>query len=114
MRALALEHLHSIPWASTATCCSAGIQVHRVRLDLGEALPDWREYDLLVVMGGGMGVYEEDAYPWLVAEKRAIREAVATGSVTRKLRRPLVRAEAPRTQEQSAGDCITSLSALAL
>ena len=26
-----------------------------------------------------MSVYEEDAYPWLVAEKRAIREAVTTG-----------------------------------
>jgi GMP synthase-like glutamine amidotransferase/tetratricopeptide (TPR) repeat protein len=46
---------------------------------LGEALPDWREYDLLVVMGGAMSVYEEDAYPWLVAEKRAIREAVTAG-----------------------------------
>ncbi|MCJ7442423.1 MAG: AAA family ATPase, partial [Thermoanaerobaculaceae bacterium] len=56
-----------------------GIEVDRVRLDLGEALPDWREYDLLVVMGGEMSVYEEDAYPWLVAEKRAIREAVTTG-----------------------------------
>ena len=43
-----------------------GIEVERVRLDRGSALPDWREYDLLVVMGGGMSVYEEDAYPWLV------------------------------------------------
>src|SRR5262245_58984625 len=30
-------------------------------------------------MGGGMSVYGEDAYPWLVAEKRAVREAVTAG-----------------------------------
>src|SRR6478752_7274285 len=80
MRALALEHLHSNPVGVYGdVLLDRGIEVHRVRLDLGEALPDWREYDLLVVMGGAMSVYEEDAYPWLVAEKRAIREAVATG-----------------------------------
>jgi GMP synthase-like glutamine amidotransferase/tetratricopeptide (TPR) repeat protein len=80
MRALALEHLHSNPVGVYGeVLLDRGIEVDRVRLDLGEALPDWREYDLLVVMGGGMSVYEEDAYPWLVAEKRAIREAVTTG-----------------------------------
>src|SRR5262245_5827168 len=80
MRALVLEHLHSNPVGVYGdVLLGRGIEVHRVRLDLGEALPDWREYDLLVVMGGGMSVYEEDAYPWLVAEKRAIREAIAMG-----------------------------------
>ena len=80
MRALALEHHHSNPVGIYGdVLLGRGIEVHRVRLDLGEALPDWREYDLLVVMGGAMSVYEEDAYPWLVAEKRAIREAVTTG-----------------------------------
>jgi GMP synthase-like glutamine amidotransferase/tetratricopeptide (TPR) repeat protein len=80
MRALALEHLHSNPVGVYGdVLLDRGIEVNRVRLDLGEALPDWREYDLLVVMGGAMSVYEEDAYPWLVAEKRAIREAVTAG-----------------------------------
>jgi GMP synthase-like glutamine amidotransferase len=81
MRALALEHRHSNPVGVYGdVLLDRGIEIHRVRLDLGEALPgDWREYDLLVVMGGGMSVYEEDAYPWLVAEKRAIREAITTG-----------------------------------
>jgi GMP synthase-like glutamine amidotransferase len=80
MRALALEHLHSNPVGVYGdVLVDRGIEVNRVRLDLGEALPNWREYDLLVVMGGAMSVYEEDAYPWLVAEKRAIREAVTAG-----------------------------------
>ena len=83
MRALALHcgvHLHSNPLGVYGdVLLDRGIEVHRVRLDLGQALTNWREYDLLVVMGGGMSVYEEDVYPWLVAEKRAIREAVTTG-----------------------------------
>src|SRR5207244_5621558 len=56
-----------------------GIEVDAVRLEQGEPLPDWRDYDLLVAMGGAMSVWEEVEYPWLVDEKRAIREAVLAG-----------------------------------
>jgi GMP synthase-like glutamine amidotransferase len=80
MRALALEHLHSNSVGVYGdVLLDRGIAVNRVRLDLGEPLPDWRDYNLLVVMGGGMSAYEEDQYPWLTAEKRTIREAVAAG-----------------------------------
>jgi GMP synthase-like glutamine amidotransferase len=80
MRALALEHLRSNTVGIYGDVLrDHGIEVNPVRLDLGEPLPDWRNYDLLVVMGGGMSAYEEDAYPWLTAEKRAIREAVTAG-----------------------------------
>lgn len=30
-------------------------------------------------MGGPMGVYEEEQYPWLTTEKKLIREAIAAG-----------------------------------
>lgn len=33
-------------------------------------------YDMLLVMGGPMNIYEEAKYAWLKAEKRAIRAAV--------------------------------------
>ena len=80
MRALALEHLHSNTVGIYGdVLLDREIEVNRVRLDLGEPLPDWRNYDLLVVMGGGMSAYEDHLYPWLTAEKRAIREAVAAG-----------------------------------
>ena len=80
MRALALEHLHSNPVGAYGEVLEErGIDVKRVRMDLLEPLPDWRDYELLVVMGGGMSVYQEDAYPWLADEKRAIREAVTSG-----------------------------------
>ena len=80
MQALALEHLHSNPLGVYGEVLEdRGINVDRVLLDRGDVLPDWRAYDLLVVMGGGMSAYDDAAYPWLTAEKRTIREAVTAG-----------------------------------
>jgi GMP synthase (glutamine-hydrolysing) len=56
-----------------------GASIHRVELDEGEPLPDWRGFDLIVAMGGPMSVNDEEQLPWLVAEKRLIREAVGAG-----------------------------------
>lgn len=53
--------------------------VHRVELDEGELLPDWREFDAVVAMGGPMSVNDDAELPWLTAEKRAIGDAVRSG-----------------------------------
>lgn len=45
----------------------------------GEALPELSSFDWLLVMGGPMGVYDEDKYPWLAGEKRFLRQAVDAG-----------------------------------
>lgn len=50
-----------------------------VELDAGEAIPSFDGYDALWVMGGPMDVWEEDTHPWLVDEKRAIRDWVSAG-----------------------------------
>lgn len=42
-----------------------------------ETLPGPADFDMLVVMGGPMGVNDEAAHPWLTAEKKAIEAAVA-------------------------------------
>ncbi|WP_019912417.1 type 1 glutamine amidotransferase [Paenibacillus sp. HW567] len=39
-------------------------------------LPSLSEFDLLVVLGGPMGVYEESDYPWLQGEKQFIKEVI--------------------------------------
>ncbi len=44
-----------------------------------EEYPPVDEFDFLVVMGGPMDADDEDASPWLVAEKRFIAETVAAG-----------------------------------
>lgn len=46
---------------------------------LGEPIPTVDDFDWLLIMGGGMSVYEEEKYPWLVTEKQLIRDAIAAG-----------------------------------
>ncbi len=43
----------------------------------GQPLPPLPAFDLLVVMGGPMGVYDTDAHPWLIHEKRFLEQALA-------------------------------------
>ncbi|MBB6691546.1 type 1 glutamine amidotransferase [Cohnella xylanilytica] len=42
-------------------------------------LPDIDSFDLLVILGGPMSVYDESGNPWLVREKRFIRNAAIAG-----------------------------------
>ncbi len=49
------------------------IEWDAVELDAGEPVPDLENYDALWVMGGPMDVWDVDDYPWLIAEKAAIR-----------------------------------------
>jgi GMP synthase-like glutamine amidotransferase len=56
-----------------------GAAIHRVELDEGEPLPEWREFDAIVAMGGPMSVNDDAELPWLTAEKRAVGEAVRAG-----------------------------------
>jgi GMP synthase-like glutamine amidotransferase len=80
MTLLALQHIACEPPAAFEDeLLARGHDLHRVELDEGEALPDWREFDALIVMGGPMGAYEEESHPWLVEEKRAIAAAARAG-----------------------------------
>ena len=81
MRALVLQHIAcEPPGVFEDVLVERGAEIHRVELDEGERLPDWREFDLIVAMGGPMSVNDEDDHPWLVDEKQLIREAVEAGA----------------------------------
>ena len=56
-----------------------GATLHRVEVDAGDELPDWREFDAMVAMGGPMSANDEAALPWLSDEKLLIRDAVRAG-----------------------------------
>ena len=74
---LVLQHIACEPPAAFEDeLRSRGLDVTRVELDEGDPLPDWREFPAIVVMGGPMGAYDEADHPWLVEEKRALRDAV--------------------------------------
>ncbi len=61
-----------LDWAQTR-----GHAMAITALDKDGHLPDPSGFDWLVVMGGPMGVHDDAAYPWLVAEQRLISEAIA-------------------------------------
>ncbi|MGR3802864.1 type 1 glutamine amidotransferase [Marinibacterium profundimaris] len=77
MNFLVLQHDRGThPAAFLPLIEAAGHRVITVELDEGEPLPPLDGIDALWVMGGAMDVFEEDKYPWLIAEKALIREAV--------------------------------------
>jgi GMP synthase-like glutamine amidotransferase len=48
----------------------------------GDTLPDFKSYDILVILGGPMNVDEHDLYPWLESEKGYIRRSIeANGKI---------------------------------
>lgn len=59
---------------------SRGINVCVVRLDAGDPLPDPEGVEAVVVLGGAMGVYDTDAYPYLLPEVHFLKGAVALGT----------------------------------
>ncbi|MCS6782123.1 MAG: type 1 glutamine amidotransferase [Gloeomargarita sp. SKYBB_i_bin120] len=77
MRFLVVKHVPEeglgliAPW-----CAEAGIAVEVVELGQGEPLPSPVGYQAVWVMGGPMNVDQEAEYPWLVGEKRWIRQVV--------------------------------------
>ncbi len=77
MKILILKHIHDEPaghaeqWA-----IERGYAFSYHYWDNNNILTELPEFDLLIIMGGLMGAYEEEIHPWLVIEKKLIREAI--------------------------------------
>lgn len=56
-----------------------GIPFEVAQMWRGQPIPPLADYNALIVLGGPMNVYEEEAYSYLKEEDRAIQEAVARG-----------------------------------
>jgi GMP synthase-like glutamine amidotransferase len=79
-RLVALQHLQREgPGLFALEAAHRGWPIRIVRLDLGEPLPHLEPDDLLLVLGGPMGVADigDPAYPWLAAEVELLRQALA-------------------------------------
>jgi GMP synthase-like glutamine amidotransferase len=57
------------------------IQVSATKFYENSYLPEVHEIDWLIVMGGPMSVNDELSYPWLLAEKNFIADAIANGKI---------------------------------
>jgi GMP synthase (glutamine-hydrolysing) len=81
VRVLVLQHIScEPPGVYEDVLRERGASLHRVELDEGEPLPDWHGFDAIVAMGGPMSVNDDEALPWLTAEKRLIGDAVRAGT----------------------------------
>ena len=77
MRVLVLQHVDAEHPGTFRDCFREdGVCWDVVHLDRGERIPELAAYDGMLVMGGPQDVWEEDAHPWLVPEKAAIRRFV--------------------------------------
>lgn len=69
------------PWEGPGQHLLAAAAKHNVDLNVvkvwAEEIPDLAPYDALLVLGGGPNVDQEERYPFLVAEKAAIRKSLA-------------------------------------
>lgn len=53
-----------------------GVHLGRTRLYEDDPYPFLSDFDVLIVIGGPMGVYDEQEHPWLKTEKAYIRKAI--------------------------------------
>ena len=80
MKALVLQHIDcEPPGVYEDVLVERGIGIDSVELDRGDPMP-WREFDVVIAMGGPMSVNDEDAFPWLRDEKELIAAAVRAGT----------------------------------
>ena len=79
MKITAIQHTSSevpgslIEWAKSRR---VDLNIHHIYLN--ESLPDLNSMDALIVLGGPMNIDQEQTYPWLVDEKKMIRDFLKT------------------------------------
>lgn len=58
-----------------------GYTLTKTRFFLDEPLPALADFDILIVMGGPMGVDDHQQFPWLNGEREFIQQAIADGKM---------------------------------
>ena len=78
MRILVLQHIKiEDPGYIKDLMINDGVELTTVELDEGEKIPtDLSKFDAMFCMGGPMDTWMEKEHPWLVSEKKAIKEFV--------------------------------------
>ena len=78
MRVLILQHIKiEDPGFIKDLMIKEGAELTTVELDEGEKIPeDLTKFDAMFCMGGPMDTWMESKYPWLIDEKKTIKEFV--------------------------------------
>ncbi|MEO8821279.1 MAG: type 1 glutamine amidotransferase [Ginsengibacter sp.] len=82
MEKLKIHYFQHVPFEGLGNieqwCTNNGHTLSATRFDENAALPDLKEIDWLIIMGGPMSVNDDKKFSWLVTEKEFIRKAVET------------------------------------
>ena len=78
MNILVLQHIKiEDPGYIKDLMLADGVKLTTIELDEGEKIPNnLSQFDGMFCMGGPMDTYMEKEYPWLIEEKKAIKEFV--------------------------------------
>lgn len=80
-----IHYLQHVPFEDLGSIApvldSRGHQITSTQLYEGKPLPAVSDIDWLIIMGGPMGIYDGDQYPWLASEKQLIREVIQAGKL---------------------------------
>jgi len=80
---LVVEHAETCgPGSFGAWLAEAGLHLEPVRPYRGDQVPDRVTADGLLVLGGPMAAWEDEAAPWLPATRELLRRAVGDGTPT--------------------------------
>lgn len=60
-------------------CEKNGYDLHMIRLYENDPFPPIENIDLLFVLGGPMGIYDNAKYTWLSPEKKFLKQAISAG-----------------------------------
>jgi GMP synthase-like glutamine amidotransferase len=75
-----IHYLQHVPFENPAylmkVFADRGHTLTHTELFAGDSLPSPDSFDWLVVMGGPMGIFDEDKYPWIAPEKHFIKAAI--------------------------------------
>jgi len=78
MRIHILQHVpYESPGSITDWAEEKGFPVSYTRFYENGQLPRLKDFDLLVIMGGPMNIYEKEKYPWLTLEKAFIQSCLS-------------------------------------
>ncbi len=75
-----IHYIQHVPFETPANIFKwvnkKGHKITGTHLYKDEKLPDLSSFDFLIIMGGPMGVYDEDKFSWLQNEKKFIYESI--------------------------------------
>lgn len=80
MKPIRIHYLQHVPFEGLG-CIGQWVTQHQhtltaTRFFANDELPSLSDFDMLIVMGGPMGIYDDEKYPWLTEERQFIRQAI--------------------------------------